>query len=397
MDTELHRPYSNETLVTLLGRSPAEHSGSVNPPLERTSTRIFSTLEELEAAHSTGKLSDFLGSATPEWLESAVAQLEGNDCHVVASSTGMASLAIVFLSALETGDHLLMPDSVFLPTRKVADGLLKRLGVGVTYYDPMIGAAIRDEMLPNTKLVLTESPGSNTFEVQDIAAITKAAHDAGALVATDNSWATPLYFRPLDHGVDFSISALTKYFVGHSDVLLGTVATTGKQIARLRETANLMGNGCSPDDVFLALRGLRTLAIRLQHHGKTGLRIAKWLQQRPEVQTVLHPALPSCPGHEFWKRDFSGATGLFSIIVNPLSRPELVCFLESLKLFKLGYSWGGFESLILPMNPENERTVVPWTHDGTVIRICVGLEGPEDLEADLEFGFSRLAYFKRAS
>lgn len=391
MDNETNRSYSNQTLVTLLGRNPEEHAGSINPPVERTSTRVFSTLDDLEAAHSTGKLSDFLGSSSPEWLESAIAQLEGGNCQVLASSTGMASLAIVFLSVLKSGDHLLMPDSVFWPTRKVANDLLKRVGIEVSYYDPMIGASIIEEMQSNTRLVMTESPGSNSFEVQDIEAITRAAHDAGVLVATDNSWATPLYFKPLEHGVDFSISAVTKYISGHSDVVLGTVAVRDEQFRRLRDTANQLGNYCSPDDAFLALRGLRTLSVRLQQHQKSGIRIAKWLQQRPEVQTVLHPALPSCPGHEFWKRDFSGATGLFSVIMKPLSRPQLVCFLDSLNLFKLGYSWGGFESLILPINPENERTVVPWQYRGTAIRISVGLEDPLDLEADLENAFSRLA------
>ena len=391
MDFECTQQYSDETLVTLIGRDPNQHSGSVSPPVERTSTRIFSTLDKLEAAHSTGILSEFLGSTTPEWLERAVAELEGKGSRVVASGTGMASLAIVFLSVLETGDHLLMPDSVFWPTRKIGDDLLKRLGIEVSYYDPMIGSNVGDMMRPNTKLVLTESPGSNTFEVQDIPAIVKAAHSAGALVATDNSWATPLYFKPLKHGVDFSVSAITKYIVGHSDVLMGTIATTDDHIARLRTTANQLGNSCAPDDVFLALRGLRTLAIRLRHHGDAGLRIAKWLQQRPEVKVVLHPALPSCPGHEFWKRDFAGATGLFSVVMNRLSRSELVGFLQGLKLFKLGYSWGGFESLILPLNPEKERTVTPWTHNGTVIRINVGLENPDDLEADLEVAFTRLA------
>jgi len=276
---------------------------------------------------------------------------------------------------------------------KVGDGLLRRLGIDVSYYDPMIGADIAEEIRPETRLILTETPGSNTFEVQDIPAITRAAHAAEVLVALDNSWATPLYFRPLDYGVDFSICAVTKYLIGHSDAMMGTIATSGEHIARLRDTANQLGNGCPPDDVFLALRGLRTMAIRLRHHGEAGLRIANWLQQRPEVLTVLHPALPSCPGHEFWHRDFAGCTGLFSIVMNQLSRAELVCFLESLNLFKLGYSWGGFESLILPVYPENERTVTPWVQDGTVIRINVGLENPDDLVGDLESAFGQLAKF----
>jgi len=391
MATNDSHPYRTETLVTLLGRDPSAHAGSVSPPVERTSTRVFQTLDELEAAHATGKLSDFLGSATVEWLEDAVAELEGGDCQVLASGTGMASLVTVFLAVLETRDHLLMPDSVFWPTRKVGDELLRRLGIEVSYYDPMIGSAIADVMRANTRLVLTESPGSNTFEVQDIPAIAAAAHAAGALVVTDNSWATPVFFQPLAHGADFSVSAVTKYIVGHSDVLMGTIATSGDRMARLRDTANLLGHSCAPDDVFLALRGLRTLAIRLRHHEQAGLRIARWLQQRPEVQAVLHPALPSCPGHEFWQRDFSGSTGLFSVVLKRLSRAQLVCFLESLSLFKLGYSWGGFESLILPVYPENERSVTTWSQDGTVVRINVGLENPADLEADLAHAFDQIA------
>jgi cysteine-S-conjugate beta-lyase len=395
MNQAKHSNYARETLVTLLGRNPEMHAGSVSPPVERTSTRVFSTLAELEKAHSTGKLSDFLGSTTPEWLEEAVAELEGGDSQVIASGTGMASLAIVFLSVLETGDHILVPDSVFWPTRKVVDGLMRRIGIEADYYDPMAGAAIKDELRPNTKLVLTESPGSNTFEVQDIPAITEAAHAAGALVATDNSWATPLLFRPLEHGVDFSMCAVTKYLVGHSDVLMGTVATRPEHIQRLRETANQLGNSCAPDDAFMALRGLRTLAIRMRHFEEAGLRIAKWLDKRPEVKRVLHPALPSCPGHEIWKRDFDGSSGLFSIVVEKLSRAQLERFLESLQLFKLGYSWGGFESLILPVYPQNERSVTHWKDDGTVIRVNVGLENPDDLEADLDSAFRRLQEQKR--
>lgn len=398
MDSEAPRGYRDETLVTLLGRDPGRHAGSVSPPVERTSTRIFPTLEALEAAHGSGVLSEFLGSATPEWLEAAVAELEGPDARVVASGTGMASLAIVFLAVLDTGDHLLMPDSVFWPTRKIGDGLLQRLGIEVSYYDPMIGADIGRVMRPNTRLVLTESPGSNTFEVQDVPAIAAAAHARGALVAIDNSWATPLYFKPLDHGVDFSVSAITKYIVGHSDVLMGTIATREAHIGRLRETANQLGNACAPDDVFLALRGLRTLAIRLKHHGDAALRLAGWLDRRPEVRTVLHPALPSCPGHEFWRRDFTGSTGLFAVVLEPLTREELVGFLDGMKLFKLGYSWGGFESLVLPVHPARERTATAWPDDdGTVLRLNVGLEDPADLEDDLEAAFARLAGLRRVA
>lgn len=382
--------YSDETLVTTLGRNPEVHDGSINPPVERVSTRVFPSIEKYEAALATGRLNDFIGSKSVRWLESAVAELEGPGSHAIASPTGMASLTLVFLSVLGPGDHLLLPDTVFHPTRALADGLLQRMNISTTYYDSLIGEGIRDLIQPNTKLVLTESPGSATFEVQDVPGITKAAHDAGVLVAIDNSWATPLKFKPLERGVDFSVCAITKYLVGHSDVILGTVATSSEYIDLLHTTSNQLGYHCSSDDVYLALRGMRTMALRLKQHEESGLRIANWFAQRKEVRKVLHPALPSCSGHEYWKRDFSGSTGLFSVVVDPLSRSQLANLLESLKLFKIGVSWGGFESLVLPMYPEKIRTAVPWTEEGTVIRINVGLESPEDLEADLENAFSQL-------
>ena len=379
------------TRLTLVGRAPERHGGSVSPPVERTSTRVFASLAQMEAAHSTGVLSDFLGSETPRWLEQAVAELEGPDAVALATGTGMSALVIVFLSVLEQGDHMLMPDTVFWPTRKIAEGLLRRLGISVSYYDPLIAGRIDRQLRPETKLVLTESPGSNTFEVQDVPAIAAAAHEAGVAVAIDNSWATPLCFRPLEHGVDYSISAVTKYMVGHSDTILGAVATRPRHLPRLRETANLLGDGCSPDDAFLALRGLRTLGLRLRQHEDSALRVARWLAGRAEVQRVLHPALPSCPGHDVWARDFSGSTGLFSVLFRPLDRRRLELFVEGLRLFKLGYSWGGFESLVLPIDPSGERTVVPWTEDGTLIRFNVGLEDPDDLVADLEQALDRVA------
>lgn len=379
------------TRLTLLGRDPSQHNGSVSPPVERTSTRVFSTLEELEAAHSTGRLSDFLGSNMSIWLENAVAELEGSDSEVLVTGTGMSALTIVFLSVLKHGDEVLIPDSVFWPTRNVAENLLKRMGISSRYYDPMIGLGISELIGPKTRLVLTESPGSNTFEVQDIPAIVKSCHAAGVLVAIDNSWATPLLFKPLAHGVDFSISAITKYLIGHSDVFLGTVAAKGEHIAQLRATANQLGDNCSSDDIFLALRGMRTLGIRLRQHETSALKIAKWLAERPEVKKVLHPALESCPGHEIWKRDFSGSTGLFSVLFHPMTREQVARFVESLKLFKPGYSWGGFESLVLPLDPSGERTIVPWTESGTLIRFNVGLEDSADLQEDLEQGLIKLA------
>ncbi len=382
--------YSDETLVTTLGRNPEAHDGSINPPVERVSTRVFPNLEAYEAALTTGRLNDFIGSKSVRWLESAVAALEGPESHVIASQSGMASLTLIFLTVLGPNDHLLLPDTVFHPTRAIADGLLQRMGISTTFYDPLIGHGIGALIQPNTKLILVESPGSATFEVQDIPAITGVAHAAGVLVAMDNSWATPLNFRPLEHGVDFSMCAITKYLVGHSDIIMGTVATSSEYIDRLHQTSNQLGYNCSSDDVYLALRGLRTMALRLRQHEKSALRIAEWLQQRKEVRRVLHPAFPTCPGHEHWQRDFSGSSGLFSVVFDPLPRSSLVRFLESLQLFRIGVSWGGFESLVLPMYPEKIRTAVPWTEEGSVIRINIGLESPDDLESDLERALAQL-------
>jgi len=372
------------TTLTLLGRSPADHNGSVSPPVERTSTRVFDTLPAIEKAHSTGRLSDFLGSSTPDYLEDAVAKMEGEGAGALITGTGMSALSIVFLTVASAGSRILMPDTVFWPTRKMADGLLNRFGVRVDYYDPMIGAGIADIIDDDTCLVLTESPGSNTFEVQDIPAITQAAHAKGVPVAIDNSWATPLCFRPLDFGVDFSISALTKYLVGHSDVIIGSIAASPEWIEKLRNCANQMGDGVSADDASLALRGMRTLGLRLAHHQKAGLEVARWLAEQPNVIQVLHPALETCPGHAFWKRDFSGSTGLFAVLFRRMSRSELEGFLERLKLFKLGYSWGGFESLVLPFGDMPERQVTPWETEGTLIRVNVGLEEVGDLLNDLD-------------
>lgn len=379
------------TRLTQLGRDPSQHNGSVSPPVERTSTRVFSTLAELEAAHSTGRLSDFLGSNMSIWLEQAVSELEGSDCETIVTGTGMSALAIVLLTVLGQGDEVLMPESVFKPTRNIAENLLKRMGISVRYYDPVIGAGISKVIGPKTRLVLTESPGSNTFEVQDIPAIVKSCHAAGVLVAIDNSWATPLFFRPLEHGVDFSISAITKYLIGHSDVLLGTIAASKDQVAKLRATANQLGDGCSSDDIFLALRGMRTLGLRLRQHEASALQIAHWLAKRSNVIRVLHPALPSCPGNEIWKRDFDGSTGLFSVLFKPMSRRQLESLVEALKVFKPGYSWGGFESLILPIDPIGKNSVPHWTDEGTLVRFNVGLESANDLQNDLQQALDKIS------
>jgi cystathionine beta-lyase len=294
------------------------------------------------------------------------------------------------MSLLEAGDHLLVVDSVYGPTRRIADGMLKKFGVETSYYDPRIGAAIAALIRPNTRVVFTESPGSLTFEVQDIPAIAAVAHAHGAVVVMDNTWASPLYFKPFAHGVDVSIQAATKYIGGHSDVMMGIVTTTAELWPRVRHGTFEIATAAGPDDCYLALRGLRTMATRLERHWRSGLKVAEWLAGRPEVERVLHPALASFPDHALWRRDFTGASGLFGFVLRPCTRSQLAAMVDHMELFGMGYSWGGFESLLIPTRPETMRTAVPWRTDGPTMRAHVGLEDPADLIADLEAGLARL-------
>lgn len=379
-----------DTIATTAGRDPLSHGGTVSPPVDRAATRIFADLAAIRSAHESGRLSDFLGSRSPDQAAEAVAALEGPGAEVAVTSSGMSALTATFLTALRQGDHLLMPDSVFGPTRDVAEKLLARLGIATSYYHPLATAeAFRAELRPETRLVLTESPGSNTFEVQDVPMIVAEAHRAGALVAIDNSWATPMFFRPLDHGVDFSISAATKYLAGHSDVILGTIATRSEWAVPVRDTLRLMGDNAGADDAWLLARGIRTLPLRLRQHDSSTRKIIAALQGRPGVRAILHPAVETSPGHAIWKRDFSGATGLFGLLLDPLSAAQMDRFLAALKLFKLGYSWGGFESLILPVGPDPARRLLAFP-EGTLLRLHVGLEDADDLLADLDRAFSVL-------
>jgi len=380
------RHFRDDTICILAGREPARHDGSVSPPVDRAATRLFEDLPSIEAAHATGRLSAFLGSQTPEYLADAIAALEGSGAKAIVTSSGMSALSIVFLAVLSAGDHLLAPDNVFGPTRTIADDLLARMGIETSYYDPTDVGALADRLRANTRLVLTESPGSNTFEVSDIPAIAATAHAAGALVAIDNSWATPYLFKPLQHGVDFSICAATKYLLGHSDAIIGSIATTDRFIKRIQDTARQLGDGAGADDAWLTLRGMRTLPLRMRRHDQSARQIAEWLADRPGVRQVLHPALPTASGHALWQRDFTGASGLFGLLVEPLDRARLETFINSLQLFRLGYSWGGFESLALPIQPDATRKTLAFP-EGSLIRIHVGLEDPQDLVADLDGAF----------
>jgi cystathionine beta-lyase len=331
------------------------------------------------------------GSPTTFALEDAVASLEGG-YGATAVPSGLAAIAGAMLSFVMAGDHIMVSDAVYAPTRWFCDTLPQRLGVEVTYYDPEVGASIGSLLRPNTRLVFLESPGSLTFEVQDVSAIAAAAKANETLVLLDNTWATPLYFRPFEHGVDLSIHAATKYIVGHADAMLGIIVSAEPHYRQVRRMTQLLGYAVGPDDAYLALRGLRTMAVRLARHQETALALARWLRQRPEVSEVRFPSLPGCPGHDLWRRDFSGASGLFGVVLQNYSKDAVAAMLDGLELFGMGYSWGGYESLILPVEPGKVRTATAWAAPGPVLRVHAGLEDPADLIADLEAGFERLRH-----
>ncbi len=379
------------TRLVVGGRDPAANHGFVNPPVHHVSTVLYPTAEDFLARRSR-YLYGRRGTPTSEALENALRELEGPACAGVALlPSGLAAISTALLALLNAGDHLLVTDSVYQPTRNFCDGVLKRYGITTTYYDPLIGTGIAALIRPNTRAVFVEAPGSLSFEMQDVPAIAAAAHAMGAVVLMDNTWASPLYFRAFDKGVDLSIQAATKYIGGHSDVMLGTVSANKATWERLSDTVHALGLCVGPDDIYLGLRGLRTLGVRLAQHYQSGLKIARWLEQRPEVARVLHPALASCPGHAIWQRDFSGASGLFSIVLKPVADTAVHAFLNELSLFGIGASWGGFESLAIPFNCASFRTATKWAPGGPTVRIHIGLEDTDDLIGDLERGFAALA------
>jgi cystathionine beta-lyase len=385
-DQQDHKP---ETQVGHLGRKSKNHYGFINTPLYRGSTVLFETAEKLFAYDHPYPYA-ISGSPTQDSLREAICELEGAEGTCLTPS-GLNAITTALLAFLKTGDHLLMTDSVYRPTRRFCDSLLKNFGIETTYYDPMIGADIAELFQANTKVVFTEAPGSQTMEMQDIPAIVAAAKTNDILVMIDNTWATPIYFRPLEHGVDISIVAVTKFIGGHSDLMMGTIAANKTHWQQLHQAYERLGLYVGPDDIALALRGMRTLPLRLERHMASGLTIAKWLQQRPEVSSILYPVLEDDPGHALWKRDFDGAPGLFSALLHPVDLDKLKAFLDALKLFGMGYSWGGFESLVIPFDPTSYRSATTWTHDGPALRFHIGLEDPGDLMADLEVGFAAMA------
>lgn len=380
-----------KTKLIAAGRPHNKTQHPVNMPVERASTILFPTYD----AYLQG-MKDIaygrLGTSTHRAFEEAVSVLEGGFETRLAPS-GLQACTVAILAFVSAGDHVLMTDSAYDPTRKFCDRFLKRFGVEVTYYDPMLGADIADLMQDNTKVIFTESPGSLTFEVQDIPAIAKIAHERGAKVLVDNTWGAGYYYKPITLGADVSIQAATKYIVGHSDCLIGTITSADEETAlKIYYSLLALGVNTSADDAWLALRGLRTLAQRLERHEKTGLKLARWLAKRPEVETVLHPALKSCPGHTIWKRDFTGASGLFSIVLkDPVSDAGIKAFFDGLRVFGMGFSWGGFESLCIHSKPENNRTAVPWEHEGPLFRLHAGLESVDDLLTDLDRAFTLMA------
>ena len=387
-------PLKPETVLVTAGRDTKGQHGFVNPAVYHASTVLYPTAED-QVAHRSRYQYGRRGTPTSEALEQALAALEGDGCAGVALlPSGLAAISTALFSIAGAGDHLLVTDSVYRPTRNFCDGVFKRMGIETTYYDPLIGADIAKLFKPNTRAVFVEAPGSQSFEMQDIPAIAKIAHDKGALVLMDNTWATPLYFRAFEKGVDLSIQAGTKYIGGHSDIMFGCVSANAATYPKLKDTMNALGLCVGPDDMYLALRGLRTLGVRLARHNQSGLTVARWLAQRPEVLRVLHPALESDPGYKIWQRDFSGACGLFSIVLKPADEKSVYAFMNELALFGMGFSWGGFESLVIVFDCSEYRTATKWAPGGPTLRFHIGLEDPDDLLADLDRGFAAMAAAK---
>ena len=374
-----------DTKLVELGRDPALHAGAVNTPVYRVSTVLFPDVETMRneaQPYTYGRR----GTPTTRALEQALCDLEGG-ARTVLTPSGLSACTLAILTVCSAGDHILVTDSVYGPTRVFCQKLGKRYGISTTYFEPRIGADIAQQFKPETKAVFLESPGSFTFEVQDVPAIAKTAHERGAAVILDNTWATPLHFNALAHGVDLSVQAATKYIGGHADVMMGTVTANDAWKARLVETHGTLGLCSSGDEAYLAMRGLRTLGVRLRRHQESAIEIAAWLKSRPEVARVLYPPLHDDEGHALWKRDFTGACGLFSVVLKAVSDHAVAAMCDGLEHFGLGYSWGGFESLVVPGHMPRS---FPPKFEGPMLRLHIGLEDVEDLKADLAHGFERL-------
>lgn len=386
-------PDRDATRVVSAGRRDEWTQGIVNPPVWRASTILYDSVADLRAAagRDTHHRLFYGRRGTPtQWsLAEALTELEPGAEATLLYPSGVAAVASALLAVLAPGDELLVPDSAYDPTRNLANGLLRRMGIATTFYDPLAGAGIAELVTDRTKAIFMESPGSLTFEVQDVPAIVAVAKARGLTTLIDNTWATPLLLPAIGLGVDYSILACTKYVGGHSDVMLGSVTAAKGQYERLRTATYQLGQCASPDDAWLGARGLRTMAVRLRQHGEAALKIAQWLRDRPEVARVLHPALPECPGHDAFVRDFKGPAGLFSFVLNGGDEARRAALIDGLRHFGIGYSWGGFESLALPVDPQRHRTATQWEAEGPLVRLQIGLEDPDDLITDLEAGLVR--------
>ena len=385
-DSESRRALRSRTKLVYAGRSPDEQFGFVNTPIYRGSTVLYPNAAALRA-NSPRYTYGTKGTPTTQALESAWSELAGAAGTVLAP-TGLAAVTIALMTALSAGDHLLATDSAYQPSRRFSNGYLKRMNIETTWYDPAIGAGIEALIRPNTRAILVEAPGSQSFEMQDVPAISAVACKHDVCVIMDNTWATPLFFPPHERGVDLAVEAGTKYLSGHSDLMIGMVSANDKWNEKLRETYDLFAMCAGPEDCFLALRGLRTMELRLREAERQGLEMAHWFAARPEVRDVLHPALPTHAGHEIWKRDFLGSSGLFSIILNPVSEQAVDAFLDALNLFGMGYSWGGYESLVIPFDCKSYRTATTWAPGGPALRFQIGLEDVADLQDDLDQAFA---------
>lgn len=384
--------FSQTTELIHSGSPSAKTAGLLNPPVHRASTIVYDTVEDYIDRHN--RIYDdvtygLYGTETAFALEAAIAELEGGHRTVVTSS-GTSAIALALSAFLRGGDHLLVIDSAYRSTRRFCDDILASYGIEVSYFPADIGSGIETHIRTNTRAALLEIPGSLTFDMADIPAITAVTRARGIVTVLDNTWATPLFFRPIEHGVDVSIAAATKYLSGHSDVMLGAMTAASPEIFRkLKDAARQWGNCVGPDECYLVHRGLRTLDVRLERHQRNAASLIAWFREQPEVRRVLYPALATDPGHAIWKRDFAGATGLFGVLLEPMTANDNVAFFNQLRLFKLGASWGGFESLMVPAWPPPTRSCTP-IEEGSLIRVHAGLESIDDLIADLEMAFARL-------